>query len=76
MRVTILKTPCEPELDGVRLDNFLPGTTRDVSPSIGSWMVAQGYALPEMRLTRREGAPDGISEPAGGTLSDLFRSEK
>jgi hypothetical protein len=36
-------------LDGVRLDHFVAGTVREVSPSIGSWLIAQGYAIPEMR---------------------------
>jgi hypothetical protein len=36
-------------LDGIRLDRFEPGSIREVSPSIGSWLIAQGYAVPEMR---------------------------
>ena len=49
MKVRIRKTPAEPELDGVRLDNMQPGTVREVSPSIGSWLIAERYAEPEMR---------------------------
>jgi hypothetical protein len=30
------------------------GTVREVSPSVGSWLIAQGYAEPEMRQMSRE----------------------
>ena len=30
------------------------GTVREVSPSIGSWLILQGYAEPEMRQSSRE----------------------
>jgi hypothetical protein len=53
VKVRIKSCPTEPELDGVRLDGFAPGTVRDVSPSLGSWLVAQGYADLEMRQTQR-----------------------
>lgn len=51
-----METPRESELDGVRLDNFARGDVREVSPSIGSWLIAEGYAVPEMRQAagRRE----------------------
>jgi hypothetical protein len=49
VRVRITETPREPELDGIRLDKFVSGEVRDVSASIGTWLVAQGYAEPEMR---------------------------
>jgi len=51
VKVRIRETPHEREVDGVSLSGFLPGTVRDVSPSIGSWLIAQEYALPEMRST-------------------------
>lgn len=54
MRVRIYKTPTERELDGVRLDAFLPGTVRDVSPSIATWLITQGYAELEMRRYPRQ----------------------
>jgi hypothetical protein len=54
VKVRIKVRPRESELDGVRLDGFAVGTVRDVSPSIGSWLVAQGYADLEMRSIRRE----------------------
>ena len=49
VKVRISKTPDEAELDGVRLDNMRPGSVREVSPSIGSWLIAERYAEPEMR---------------------------
>lgn len=54
MKIRITKTPCEHERDGVRLDAFVRGMVRDVSPLIGAWLTAEGYALPEMRETREE----------------------
>lgn len=49
MKVRITATPREDEIDGVRLDNMERGTVREVSPTIGAWLVAEGYAVPEMR---------------------------
>ena len=54
MRVRIKVTPREHEVDGVRLDAFKRGTVREVSSSIGSWLIAEGYAVPEMRHAPRE----------------------
>jgi hypothetical protein len=51
VKVRIKKTPREDEVDGVRLDRFAPGTVRDVSASVGSWLIAERYAEPEMRRT-------------------------
>ena len=49
MRVRIKQKPLESELDGVGLDRFERGGVYEVSSSIGSWLVTQGYAHPEMR---------------------------
>ena len=49
VKVRIIKTPDREELDGVRLDDMKPGAVREVSPSIGSWLIAERYAEPEMR---------------------------
>jgi hypothetical protein len=46
-------------MDGVSLDLLEPGTVREVSASIGSWLIAQGYALPEMRCTQDSEYPQG-----------------
>jgi hypothetical protein len=49
VKVRIRRTPEEEELDGVRLDSMRPGLVREVSPSIGSWLIVERYAVPEMR---------------------------
>jgi hypothetical protein len=49
VRVRIKTTPEEREIDGVGLKGFQPGMVRDVSSSLGSWLIAEGYAEPEMR---------------------------
>jgi hypothetical protein len=49
LRVRILSTPVEQELDGVRLDVLTPGSVRDVSVPVATWLIAQGYAQTEMR---------------------------
>lgn len=54
MKVRIKETPREPELDGIRLDHLHRGEVREVSPSIGSWLITEGYAEPEMRQTSRD----------------------
>ena len=53
MKVRIKATPLEHELDGIRLDRMNPGMVREVSPSIGSWLIVQGYAELEMRTGAR-----------------------
>ena len=49
VRVRITEKPRERELDGISLDRLERGTVKEVSPSIGSWLIAEGYADPEMR---------------------------
>jgi hypothetical protein len=49
VRVRIRKTPIEHEIDGVELDRLTPGRVCDVSPSLGSWLLAEEYAALEMR---------------------------
>jgi hypothetical protein len=49
VKVRITEKPREHELDGVSLDRLERGTVREVSPSIGSWLIAEGYAALEMR---------------------------
>jgi hypothetical protein len=54
VKVRITEKPRERELDGVRLDGLERGAVREVSPSIGSWLITQGYADPEMRQNSNE----------------------
>lgn len=35
-----------------------PGTVREVSASVGSWLITEGYAVPEMRRNTED---DGFS---------------
>ena len=49
MKVRITRKPAEREVDGVNLDRLAPGAVRDVSTSLASWLIAEGYAEPEMR---------------------------
>jgi hypothetical protein len=54
VRVRITEAPQEQEIDGVKLDRMQPGTVRDVSPTVGSWLIVNGYAYPEMRRATNE----------------------
>ena len=54
MRLRIRKTPAERDVDGVQLDGLAPGVVRDFSASVGSWLIAKGYAVPEMRSPERQ----------------------
>jgi len=51
VKVRIRHTPPEHEheIDGVKLGNLPRGAVRDVSPSLGTWLIVEGYADPEMR---------------------------
>lgn len=55
VKVRIRCTPRESEIDGVNLTTLTPGSVTDVSVSIGSWLIAEGYALPEMRASTEVG---------------------
>ena len=64
VKVRIRKTPREEELDGIRLDSMQPGMVREVSASVGSWLVAERYAEPEMRRTTEDdGFTAAVKEP-------------
>ena len=54
LKVRIKTRPRAREIDGVKLDGFKPGTVRDVSPSVGSWLIVEGYAEAEMRKVDSE----------------------
>ena len=62
VKVRIRKTPDVEELDGVRLDDMKPGAVREVSPSIGAWLVTERYAEPEMRHDVRAHEEDFLVE--------------
>jgi len=51
----------EREIDGVSLDRMIPGSIREVSATMGAWLIAEGYAEAEMRQDAR----DDLQEFAG-----------
>jgi hypothetical protein len=63
VKVRIRKTPDVDEVDGVRVDDMTPDSVRDVSPSIGAWLIAEGYAEPEMRREFRMHEDDFLLGP-------------
>jgi len=68
VKVRIRKTPLEREIDGVQLDRLSPGVVRNMSSSIATWLIVEGYAEPEMRRTTDEG-PE-LYLPAESTAED------
>jgi len=64
VRVRIRKTPEEREIDGVQLHRLSPGVVRNVTASLASWLIVEGYAEPEMRRSYDEDAGiHGAAEP-------------
>jgi hypothetical protein len=70
VKVRIRKTPEVEEVDGIRVNDMEPGSVREVSSSIAAWLIAERYAVPEMRrefrtheedFLGRETAPDQIT---------------
>jgi len=79
VRVRITETPRQPEIDGVRLDGLRPGMVRDVSSSIGAWLIAEEYAQPEMRrdsATREEEADFFGVKDTRATANDGHRRRR
>ena len=54
MKVRIKVAPAEREIDGLDLECFTPGSVREVSPTTAAWLIAEGYAEPEMRKVSSE----------------------
>lgn len=71
VRIRIIVTPKERELDGVSLEVFRPGKVSDVSSSLGAWLIANGYALGEMRR-----AAPIATDPATVRSKDRRRSSR
>jgi hypothetical protein len=61
LKVRILATPVEDDIEGVRLDLFRPGKVCEVSSSVGAWLIANGYALAEMRRTPSMTEPKAVA---------------
>jgi hypothetical protein len=58
VKVRIRATPKEHEIDGVQLDRFERGNVKEVSSSVGAWLITAGYAEPEMRSEPRTEDPE------------------
>ena len=46
MRIRILQKPALQSIDGIRLDHFLPGILYEVGHTLGSYLMAEGWAEP------------------------------
>lgn len=62
VRVRITTRPRELNIDGVELETLRPGTVCDVSISVGTWLIVQGYAYPEMRRSEDD-LTDSVVDP-------------
>ena len=58
VRVRIRERPRERDIEGVKLDALRPGSVCDVSVALGTWLIVQGYADPEMRRTPEDGTTE------------------
>jgi len=65
VRVRIKTAPLEQQIDGIPLENLVPGAVKDVSTSLGTWLVAQGYAELEMRSVSADSFQDAFSSLSG-----------
>lgn len=65
MKVRITETPLEHELDGVEVGKYERGSVREVSPSIGAWLITERYAEPEMRRDSRDADDQDLSNASG-----------
>lgn len=63
VKIRIKSTPVEEEIDGVKLGVLVPGTVRNVSSVLGLWLIAQGYAQPEMRADAGEPGSSPLRPP-------------
>jgi hypothetical protein len=73
VRVRITERPRERDIEGVNLDTLRPGSVCDVSATIGSWLILQGYAYPEMRRTPEEGDAAAAAPPTTGNFPERRR---
>ena len=61
VRVRIITRPREMNIEGVDLNRMSPGSVFDVSATVGTWLVVQGYASPEMRRSDEDGIDGSIN---------------
>ena len=83
MRIRIVKRPSG-RIDGVPLERFEPGVAYDVTASIGTYLMATGYAqavtetstAPADRLERAEAGDRPVSPPTAHRESAHERERK
>ena len=46
MRIRVLQTPTIAEVDGIRLDVFLPGVQYEMGNCLGALFLSEGWAIP------------------------------
>ena len=46
MRIKVLRTPSICEVDGIRLDVFLPGVQYEMGNCLGALFLSEGWAIP------------------------------
>ena len=46
MRIRVLQAPTIPEVDGIRLDVFLPGVQYEMGNCLGALFLSEGWAIP------------------------------
>jgi len=64
------------EVDGVYVGNMQPGSVREVSSSIGSWLIAEGFADSEMRREFRTHEEDFLIGRANASDRGIKRAPR
>jgi hypothetical protein len=57
------------EVDGVQLSGLTPGSIREISATLATWLITERYAEPEMRRDAGAESPEDFS----GVLSKTPR---
>jgi hypothetical protein len=71
VKIRITRTPVEYEIDGVKLSTLTPGSVKDVSSTLGFWLIAQGYAWAEMRTGAARREPSPTARASKGMHGDI-----
>jgi hypothetical protein len=70
MRIKVVQKPQQSSIDGIQLDNFLPGQQYEVGNTIGALFLAEGWAVPvaddepAILIPRREFAVKPTTTPS------------
>jgi hypothetical protein len=63
VKVRIIR-PVPGEVDGMRIDSLTPGLTYELSPTLATWLVCEGYAEPFIDFLSDRRRPDLRAAPA------------